>query len=169
MIFDADILGFFQQSGDTKEHGNIGYEGFAANPDKKEPTPNVWIWSLAINAASNNKSAAWLLLQWAAAQQQTLFGATKANLVDPVRQSVWDDKDFQTRLNDKFAGYLEQYKASAPGSKIYFTPQPLFFNLTTEWAASLQKMYAKEVPVDEGLDQLAESVMSQLRDAGIVK
>ena len=168
MIFDADILGFFQQKG-TKEAGNIGYEGFAANPDKKEPTPNVWIWSLAINAASNNKSAAWLLLQWAAAMQQTLFGATKADLVDPVRQSVWDDKDFQTRLNDKYAGYLEQYKASAPGSKIYFTPQPLFFNLTTDWAASLQKMYAKEVPVDEGLDQLAQSVMSQLRDAGIVK
>ncbi len=70
-----------------------------------------------------------------------------------MRQSVWDDKGFQSRLNEKYAGYLEQYKASAPGSKIYFTPQPLFFNLTTEWAASLQKMYAKEVPVDEGLDQ----------------
>ena len=28
------------------------------------------------------------------------------------------------------------------------TPQPLFFNLTTEWAASLQKMVANEVPVD---------------------
>jgi len=169
MIFDADILGFFQQSGDTKEKGNIGFEGFAANPDKKEPTPNVWIWSLAINAASNNKSAAWLFLQWAAATQQCLFAATKADLVDPVRQSVWDDKGFQTRLNDKFAGYLEQYKASAPGSKIYFTPQPLFFNLTTDWAASLQKMYAKEVGVDEGLDQLAENVMKQLTDAGIVQ
>ena len=168
MIFDADILGFFQQS-DTKEAGHIGYEGFASNPNKKEPTPNVWIWSLAINNASNNKPAAWLLIQWAAALQQTLFGATKANLVDPVRQAVWDDKDFQTRLNDKYAGYLEQYKASAPGSKIYFTPQPLFFNLTTEWAASLQKMYAKEVGVDEGLDQLAQSVMSQLKDAGIVQ
>jgi multiple sugar transport system substrate-binding protein len=168
MIFDADILGFFQQDG-TKEAGHIGYQGFAANPDKKEPTPNVWIWSLAINNFSNNKPAAWLLIQWAAALQQTLFGATKANLVDPVRQSVWDDKGFQTRLNDKYAGYLEQYKASAPGSKIYFTPQPLFFNLTTEWAASLQKMYAKEVPVDEGLDQLAQSVTTQLKDAGIVQ
>ncbi len=168
MIFDADILGFFQQKG-TKEAGNIGYEGFAANPDKKEPTPNVWIWSLAINAASNNRPAAWYFLQWAAGAQATLIGGTKADLVDPVRQSVWDDKGFQTRLNEKYAGYLEQYTASAPGSKIYFTPQPLFFNLTTDWAASLQKMYANQVSVDEGLDQLAERVMSQLRDAGIVK
>jgi multiple sugar transport system substrate-binding protein len=168
MIFDADILGFFQQQG-TKEAGNIGYAGFAANPDKKEPTPNVWIWSLGMNAASMNKEAAWLLMQWATATQPTLFGATKADLVDPVRQSVWDDQGFQTRLKDKYAGYLEQYKASAPGSKIYFTPQPLFFNLTTEWAASLQKMYANEVPVNEGLDKLADSVMAQLSDAGIVQ
>ena len=129
----------------------------------------MWIWSLAINAASNNRPAAWYFLQWAAGAQATLIGGTKADLVDPVRQSVWDDKGFQTRLNEKYAGYLEQYTASAPGSKIYFTPQPLFFNLTTDWAASLQKMYANQVSVDEGLDQLAERVMSQLSDAGIVK
>ena len=107
-------------------------------------------------------------MQWAVAAQQCQFGATKAKLIDPVRQSAWDDAEFKTRLKEKYAGYLEQYTASAPGSKIYFTPQPLFFNLTTEWAASLQKMYAKEIGVDEGLDKLAESVMGQLKDAGIV-
>ncbi|MGH6913800.1 MAG: ABC transporter substrate-binding protein, partial [Geminicoccales bacterium] len=80
---------------------------------------------------------------------------------------VWDDQEFKDRIAKGYPGYLEQYQASAPGSKIYFTPQPLFFNLTTEWAASLQKMVANQVPVDEGLDQLAESVNRQLRQAGI--
>jgi len=32
---------------------------------------------------------------------------------------------------------------------------------------SLQKMVAKEVPVDEGLDQLAANVDKQLKDAGL--
>ena len=62
---------------------------------------------------------------------------------------------------------MNQHDVSAPGAKIYFTAQPLFFDLTTEWAASLQKMVAGEVPVDEGLDQLAASVDAQLKDAGL--
>jgi multiple sugar transport system substrate-binding protein len=166
MIFDADILGFFQQT-DAKEKGNIGFQAFAANPARKDPTPNVWIWSLAMSAFSANKAAAWMFMQWAASTEQCTFGATKAKQVDPVRQSVWGNKEFQERLNASYPGYLEQYQASAAGSKIYFTPQPLFFNLTTEWAATLQKIYGNEVSVDEGLDKLAESVQGQLRDAGI--
>ena len=57
--------------------------------------------------------------------------------------------------------------SSAPGAKIYFTPQPLFFDLTTQWAETLQKMVAKEVPVDEGLDKLAANIDKQLKDAGL--
>ena len=49
MIFDADILGYFMNGGDNKEKGNLGYAAFAANPAAKAPTPNVWIWSLALS------------------------------------------------------------------------------------------------------------------------
>ena len=81
--------------------------------------------------------------------------------------SVWNDEDFRERIAKSYPGYLEQFEASAPGSKIYFTPQPLFLTVTTEWAATLQQMVAKEVPVDEGLDQLAASVDEQLKQAGL--
>ena len=47
-IFDADILGYFMDGGDNKEAGNLGFHAFAANPAAKAPTPNVWIWSLAM-------------------------------------------------------------------------------------------------------------------------
>ena len=39
--------------------------------------------------------------------------------------------------------------------------------MTTEWAATLQQMVAKEVPVDEGLDKLAGSIDEQLKQAGL--
>jgi multiple sugar transport system substrate-binding protein len=167
MIFDADILGYFMNGEGNAEAGNIAYSAFAANPDATEPTPNVWIWSLGMSSFSEQKEAAWTFMQWASGVEHDLFGARKMDFVNPVRQSVWDDEEFQGRIAKSYPGYLEQYQASAPGSKIYFTPQPLFFNLTTEWAASMQKMVANEVPVDEGLDQLAESVNRQLRQAGI--
>ena len=85
----------------------------------------------------------------------------------PGAQSVWADGAFRDKLSGKYQGYVEMFDVSAPGASIKFTAQPLFFDLTTEWAATLQKMVAKEVPVDEGLDQLAESVNKQLKDAGL--
>ncbi len=167
MIFDADILGYFMNGGDNKEAGNIAYSAFAANPEATEPTPNVWIWSLGMSNFSTQKDAAWYFMQWASSVEHALFGAREMDFVNPVRQTVWQDEAFRSRIAKSYPGYLEQYEASAPGSKIYFTAQPLFFNLTTEWAASLQKMVADEVPVDEGLDQLADSVNRQLKQAGL--
>lgn len=167
MIYDADILGYFMNGGQNKERGHLGYEAFAANPAAKAPTPNVWIWSLAMPSFSKQKDAAWLFMQWAASTEHDLFGARKMDFVNPVRASVWKDSQFRDRIAKSYPGYLEQYDASSPGAKIYFTPQPLFFDLTTQWAASLQKMVAKEVSVDEGLDQLADSINRQLKQAGL--
>jgi multiple sugar transport system substrate-binding protein len=166
-IFDADILGYFMNGGDNKEKGNLGFHAFAANPQAKAPTPNVWIWSLAMNSFSTQKDAAWYFMQWASSQEHDLFGARKMDFVNPVRASVWKDEEFRSRIDKSYAGYLAQHDASAPGAKIYFTPQPLFFDVTTQWAESLQKMVAKEVPVEEGLDQLAASINQQLKDAGL--
>lgn len=167
MIFDADILGYFMNGGDNAMAGKLGYAPFAANPAAAAPTPNVWIWSLAMASASRKKDAAWYFLQWATGAEHGLFGASKMDFVNPVRQSVWSDEGFRARLENSYPGYVNQHDVSAPGAKIYFTAQPLFFDLTTEWAASLQQMVAGQVPVDEGLDKLAASVDRQLKEAGL--
>jgi multiple sugar transport system substrate-binding protein len=149
MIFDADILGYFMNGGDNKEKGN------------------VWIWSLALSNFSGQKDAAWYFMQWASSVEHDLFGARKMDFVNPVRASVWKDEEFRSRIDKSYPGYLNQHDTSAPGAKIYFTAQPLFFDLTTLWAETLQKMVAKELPIDEGLDKLAANVDKQLKDAGL--
>jgi multiple sugar transport system substrate-binding protein len=166
MIYDADILGYFQNRG-TAEAGNLAFAPFAANPEAAAPTPNIWIWALAMSRFSQRKDPAWYFIQWASGPEHTLFGARQMDLVNPVRQSVWDDQDFRRRLENDYPGYVEMHDISAPGASIKFTPQPLFFDLTTEWAATLQRMVANEVPVDEGLDRFAESVNRQLADVGL--
>ncbi len=167
MIFDADILGYFMNGGDNAEAGNLEFAPFAANPDASAPTPNIWIWSLAMASAGKQKDATWYFLQWASGPEHGLFGATQMDFVNPVRKSVWADAGFRNRLDSSYPGYVEMHDLSAPGAKIHFTAQPLFFDLTTEWAAMLQKMVAKEVPVDEGLGQLEASVNRQLKEAGL--
>jgi len=166
-IFDADILGYFMNGGDNKEKGNLGFHAFAANPDAKAPTPNVWIWSLAMSSFSKKKDAAWYFMQWATSMEHDLFGAQKMDFVNPVRASVWKDEMFRGRIDKSYKGYLAQHDASAPGAKIYFTAQPLFFDLTTDWSATLQKMVAKEIPVDEGLDAFAAATDAKLKEAGL--
>ena len=166
MIYDADILGYFMDGGDNKERGHLAYGAFAANPHETAPTANVWIWSLAMSNFSKNRDAAWDFIQWATGTDHLLFGARKMDMVNPVRTKIWEDPEFKEKIS-KYPGYLEQYTATAPKAKIYFTPQPLFFNLTTDWAAALQQMVAKQVPVDEGLDKLAASIDRQLKSAGL--
>jgi len=167
MIYDADILGYFMNGGENKMAGQLAYAPFSANPESTAPTPNIWIWALAMSAHSEQKDATWNFMQWASGPEHGLFGATQMDFVNPVRKSVWADETFRERLNKSYPGYVEMHDVSAPGAKIHFTAQPLFFDLTTEWAATLQKMVSNEVPVDEGLDQLADSVNAQLKDAGL--
>jgi multiple sugar transport system substrate-binding protein len=89
------------------------------------------------------------------------------DFINPVRISVADDTEWHGRISQKYPGYLDQLSASSPGAKIYFTAQPLFFDVTTDWATSLQKMVAGQVPVDEELDRLAEALSDRLKKAGI--
>ncbi len=131
MIFDADILGYFMNGGDNKEKGNLGYAPFAANPAAKAPTPNVWIWSLAMSSFSKQKDAAWLFMQWAASVEHDLFGARKMDFVNPVRASVWKDERVpRPHRRSPIRAISSSTTSRPPGAKIYFTAQPLFFDLT---------------------------------------
>ena len=169
MIFDADILGFFQQGGDNKEAGNLGYQAFAANPDKKAPTPNVWIWSLAINDASKQKTPAWCFMQWASSIEHDLFGARKMDFVNPVRASVWNDQDFRRASIDKsYAGYLEQYEASAPGAKIYFTAAAAVLRPDDRLGRSAaEDGTPRKYRSTKGSTSSPQTSMAQLKDAGL--
>lgn len=167
MIYDADSLGYFTATGATKMKGQLGFAPIAPNPAMSHPTSNVWIWSLAMSNFSRRKDAAWLFMQWATGTDHLLFGARDHDMIDPVRASIWKDPEFQSHMKEKVPGFLETYQVTSPDAKIYFTPQPLFFNVTTDWAAALQRMVAKQVPVNEGLDQLAEATNRQMSEAGL--
>jgi multiple sugar transport system substrate-binding protein len=154
MFFDADIGGYFINL-ETSEKGNFA---FAPGPGLDGPATksNVWIWSLGMNAASKSKVPAWYWMQWATGKDFTLTAALNGSLVNPSRQSVWDNADFQKHIAG-MTDYLATFKALSKDAKVYFTPQSRFMEVTTEWASSLQDIYAG-ADAKATLDKLATSL-----------
>jgi multiple sugar transport system substrate-binding protein len=160
MIYDADILGFFQNiEGASPAAGDLAW---AANPPGLEgpaETPNMWTWAIAMNSYSRKKGAAWYWLQWATSKEFLTTAAVEHATVNPIRASIWEDPDFQARL-DNFDGYLEQYQNLIDGTGIHFTAQSRFFETTTEWAAALHDIY-DGADAEEVLDDLAERLAEE--------
>lgn len=169
-MFDADILGYNQnQPGTAAEEvlGNVAWAPGPRGPDGALKT-NIWIWSLAMNAGSKNKDAAWYFMQWATGKDFLTTGAVDYTFVNPVRQSVIDNPDFQAKMAEQ-TNYLETLNTIASEDmKIQFTPLPIFFETTTEWAQALQDIYGGADP-QERLDKLVNDLTIQLQDAGLIE
>lgn len=170
ILFDADILGYFQNQPEAAAPevlGNVAWAPGPLGPDGKLRT-NIWIWSLAMNSGSKNKDASWLFMQWATGKEFLTTGAVDYSMVNPVRASIWENPDFQAKMAEQ-TNYLETFNTiMANDAKIQFTPQPLFFETTTEWAQALQEIYAG-ADAKERLDELVESLTLQLQDAGVIE
>ena len=145
MLYDATCNGYFQNypSGASAESGNLGWFAGVV-PDgsgltEKDIKSNVWVWSMGMNANSDNKGAAWLFLQYFTSPEFMLFSGTEGACADSPRKSV-AESDAYKDIVGKSSGYLEALDVLLPNATIQFTPQPYFFETTTEWAATLQDL-----------------------------
>jgi multiple sugar transport system substrate-binding protein len=154
MLFDADIAAYFQNI-DTPAAGKLAWHPGPKGKNGSLAT-NMWIWSLAMNAASKNKEATWWFLQWATAKEHLQYAATKQQHIDAVRQSVADSGAYKDRLS-KSTNFLETFQTVIKDTKIQFTPQKNFFDATTSWAAALQQIYGG-ADAKSTLDKLASTL-----------
>ncbi|GAB3413290.1 ABC transporter substrate-binding protein [Flindersiella endophytica] len=160
MLFDADIAAYFQNE-NTKAAGKLAWHPGPKGKDGSLAT-NMWIWSLAMNAASKNKEAAWWFLQWATSKEHLLWAGTKQQHIDAVRQSVAADGAYKDRLSAA-TNFIETFETVIDQTKIQFTPQRNFFDATTSWAASLQEIYGgadAKSTLDKLVDDLGPRVNS---------
>jgi multiple sugar transport system substrate-binding protein len=165
MMYDADNNGYNQnQIGVSMAAGKLAWAPGPGAPGA-QPAPNMWIWALAMNASSETKDAAWYFLQWATGKDLLLKGVQgRFSLVDPVRKSIWTHPEFKIKLKG-YTDYYKTFQEIVPNCKVYFTPQPLFFETTTEWAEALQEIYNGR-DTQEALDALVEKLKNILKDAG---
>jgi multiple sugar transport system substrate-binding protein len=169
MFHDATSLAYFQDLPGASAIGGQGKIGVSVSPNKSggDHGSNIWIWSLGMNSASTNKDAAWYFIQWATSKEYLLKAATRGH-ADTTRKSVFNSPQYVAMLSNH-AGYLETFRRQAPQSKIFFTPQPLFFTTTTNWAGVLQDIYGGKTTTKAGLDKLASDIAAQFEQHAISK
>lgn len=165
MVLDADNNPVHQNwEGASEEAGNIA---FAPLPVAKEGDPqisNYWTWSVAMNSASKNKGAAWYYIMYFTGKDFAKYATIEGNSLDPARTSVWESEEFKTMMDGQ-PGYIDAYNATIDNTTILFTPQPYFFETTTEWAAALQDIVAgKYDSVQDGMDQLKKKMDKAVSD-----
>ncbi len=161
MVYDADSATYPKNKpGASKEAGHLAWHPGPAGPDGNYNT-NLWTWSLAMNAASQHKLAAWLFIQWATGKE-AMSTAVKGAFADPTRKSVFDGAFKQTL--GAFPGYLDTFEKVVGTSKIQFTPQTSFFQTTQDWAVALQDIYGGD-DARERLDAYAKSAQAKVNVA----
>lgn len=155
MMFDADNNGVHQNwEGASQEAGNIAWTVMPLAKEGDTPNSNYWTWSMAMNSASKNKEAAWYFMMYFTSKDFAKYASVDRNSLDPARTSVWEDEAFKEKMA-KQEGYIETYEKTIESTTILFTPQPYFFETTTEWAATLQDIVAGQYgSVQEGMDAL---------------
>ena len=162
MMIDADLNALLQNwikfgKPSSEEAGNIAW---APLPTEKPGDPvcsNYWTWSMAMNANSDAKEAAWLFLQYFTGKEFCIYASVEDYNLDPVRTSVWENRAFLKKMK-QHEGYIDTYNKTIENTSIYFTPQPEFFVTTTEWAATLQDLVLDGGDVGEGMRELAEKI-----------
>ena len=156
MMFDATSNAYFNNfEGASEESGNIAWGGVPLPEGKTEMKSNLWVWSLAMNADSKNKEAAWFFIQYFTSPEYMLWAGTEGASPDTPRQSVFDSEEYQATVGSA-NNYLEAFAALQDGGSIYFTPHPYFFEATTTWSDYLQRMVTTDefASVEEGMKAL---------------
>ena len=170
MMWDADRGGYTQNvEGASAEAGNMAFGTIpypeSAGKTEADMKSNLWVWSMAMNADSPNKEAAWYFMQYFTSPEYMLYSGTEGACTDTPRQSVLDSEEYKAAVADA-EGYFEAFSIVKENASIFFTPQPYFSETTTEWAKTLQELVVsdKYASVEEAMNELKDTMDAIVSD-----
>jgi multiple sugar transport system substrate-binding protein len=125
---------------------DVGYAPTPLGPDG-ERAAAAWIWSLSMNSASEEKTAAWLFLQWVTSPDVMVETHLAGNM-NPVRESAWSNPQV-TALMESWGEtpgqYVEAARIEADVAAIRFPPHPELTRMLDRWAEAIQQSYFGDV------------------------
>jgi len=157
-FIDADHMSeTFENPDSSSVVGKVHY----GLPPKGDAGRNgeIWLWSLAMSAASKNNIAAWLFLQWATTKEQLEKAITKGN-INPTRQSLANSETMKEytknwgSYNQVWQTILEKYAAW------HYIKSPKYPAYGDRWALAVQEVVLGESSAQEALDAAAKEMQN---------
>ena len=162
LIVDSDhYVAFFEDSTTSNLVGEIAYALPPAGPDGAR-RPNLWTWSLVVNAHTPDATSAWRFVEWASSAEFLLRSAFEGNM-NPTRRSVWDDARFQELARGWSDFYDVARRLVEHEAFVLVTPTPGYLRIASRWVQALLDAYAGRLGVAEALSGAAADIDALVR------
>lgn len=157
LIVDSDhYVAFFEDRQTSDLAGRIAY-----SPPPVGPTglsrPNLWTWSMVMNARSTRKAEAWRFMEWATGPAFLRRSASEGNM-NPTRTSTWDD----ARFIEQAAGWADFYgvarRLAEDAGDVLVTPASDYLLIAARWVRALREAFAGQTSVEEALADAARDI-----------
>ncbi|MCR2825077.1 ABC transporter substrate-binding protein [Microbacterium sp. zg.Y909] len=143
---------------DFEKSAIAGTVGYALPPEGPAGRgSSMWVWSLGMNAASDNKDAAWQFLQWASSKE-TLTSAIANGNMNPTRISVAESPEMAEataewgNYNQVWQEILADYASWA------YTPAATWPQAGDIWTIEIQAAVLGQKSVKEAMDDAAAQI-----------
>ena len=146
LLVDSDhYVAYFENPEHSRLVGGIGYALPPAGPAGLR-APNLWTWSMAMNARSREKRAAWDLIEWASGRAFLLRSAFEGNM-NPTRASVWDDPSFAAMTAPWGEFHAVSRRLAEELGRVLVRPAANYRAVASRWTHALHEAYNEgEVP-----------------------
>jgi len=162
LIVDSDhYVAFFEDAEMSPLAGEIAYALPPAGLDGTR-RPNLWTWSLVMNAHTSDAASAWRLVEWASSKEFLLRSAFEGNM-NPTRRSVWDDPGFQEHARAWGDFYDVARRLVEHEAFVLVTPTPGYLRVARRWVEALLHAYAGRADVGDALAAAARDIDALVR------
>jgi multiple sugar transport system substrate-binding protein len=165
LLVDSDhYVAFFENPELSNLAGKMGYALPPQGPSGLRK-PNLWTWSVVMNARSRNKQAAWDFIEWATSREFLLRSAFEGNM-NPTRKSVWDDPLFIERTERWGDFYKVSRNLVEELGQVLVTPVVNYLDIATRWTQALREAYAGADTVQGALEKAAREIDGMVSTMG---
>ncbi len=156
LIVDSDhYVGYYEKQCVSAMAGRIGYAAAPVNSEGRA-MPNLWTWSLVMNARCRDKGAAWRFMKWASGRAFLLRAAFEGNM-NPTRTSVWEDESFRRAAAGWGNFYEVSRRLAETDGRVLVTPTEKYRLVAERWVKALLEAYDSG-KVETALGHAAEDI-----------